>query len=145
MRRNKLLSLILSISLMIGLINIPVVHADNLLAFPGAEGGGKYTTGARGKSSRTVYHVTNLNDSGSGSLRDAVSGEGRIIVFDVSGVITLNSKLTLSKGNITILGQTAPGDGITISGYDVEIKADKRFFHANDVEDRRQRTPCEKG
>jgi len=123
-RRNKLLSLILSISLMIGLINIPVVNAANLLAFPGAEGGGKYTTGARGKSSRTVYHVTNLNDSGSGSLRDAVSGEGRIIVFDVSGVITLKSRLDLKKPNITILGQTAPGDGITISGYDVLIAAD---------------------
>ena len=123
-RRNKLLSLILSISLMIGLINIPVVNAANLLAFPGAEGGGKYTTGARGKSSRTVYHVTNLNDSGSGSLRDAVSGEGRIIVFDVSGVINLNSRLDLKKPNITILGQTAPGDGITISGYDILIGAD---------------------
>lgn len=123
-RRTKLLSLILSISLMIGLINVPVVNADNLLAFPGAEGGGKYTTGARGKSSRTVYHVTNLNDNGAGSLRDAVSGEGRIVVFDVSGVIKLDSRLDLRKPNITILGQTAPGDGITISGYDVLIAAD---------------------
>lgn len=95
--------------------------AADLLAFPGAEGGGKYTTGARGKSTRSVYHVTNLNASGSGSFKDAVSKEGRIIVFDVGGTIELDGTLTINKSYLTILGQTAPGDGITFSGGDLLI------------------------
>ncbi len=94
-----------------------------LLAFPGAEGGGKYSPGARGALEDggrvSVYHVTNLNDSGSGSFADAVSQPGRIIVFDVSGVIELSGTLTISSSNLTILGQTAPGDGVTVSGGDI--------------------------
>lgn len=116
---RKISACILSAVLTAGLIALPVSAEDNLLAFPGAEGGGKYTKGARNASKISVYHVTNLDDSGTGSLRDAVSKEGRIIVFDVSGIIELQSRLDIKKNNLTILGQTAPGDGITIAGYDV--------------------------
>ena len=81
-------------------------------AFPGAEGFGANASGARGG---TVYHVTNLNDTGAGSFRDAVNVAGRTVVFDVAGIITINSPVVV-KSNITIAGQTAPGDGITIYG-----------------------------
>ncbi len=82
------------------------------LAFPGAEGFGKYATGGR---TGTVYHVTNLNNSGAGSLRDAVSIANRIVVFDVGGVIKITERIVVSP-NIYIAGQTAPGEGITVYG-----------------------------
>ncbi len=83
------------------------------LAFPGAEGYAAYATGGRGG---TVVHVTNLNASGAGSLADAVSHTNRIVVFDVGGVIDItNSSITIAN-NVTIAGQTAPGEGITIYG-----------------------------
>lgn len=83
------------------------------LAFPGAEGFGAYALGGRGG---TVVHVTNLNASGPGSLADAVSQPNRIVVFDVGGVIDITeSNLTIAS-NITIAGQTAPGEGITVYG-----------------------------
>ena len=87
------------------------------LAFPGAQGWGRFATGGR---TGTVYHVTNLNDTGSGSLRDAVSQPNRIIVFDVSGVIRINSRIVFSK-NLYVAGQTAPGEGVTVYGDGVSF------------------------
>ena len=85
-------------------------------AFPGAEGHGRYVTGGRGGK---VVHVTNLNDSGTGSFREAVKSGNRIIVFNVAGVIALKSALKIAD-NITILGQTAPSPGITLRYYTVQ-------------------------
>lgn len=85
-------------------------------AFPGAEGHGRFVTGGRGGR---IVHVTNLNDSGTGSFREAVKSGNRIIVFDVAGVIALKSDLKFAD-NITILGQTAPSPGITLRYYTVQ-------------------------
>ncbi|RRN77237.1 pectate lyase, partial [Pseudoxanthomonas sp. SGD-10] len=85
------------------------------LAFPGADGFGKYTTGARGAANPEVYVVTNLNNSGPGSFRDACSKPGRFIVFAVGGIIRLSSDIVV-PANTTIAGQTAPGDGIVLFG-----------------------------
>ena len=90
-------------------------------AFPGAEGGGMYSLGARGSENIEVYHVTTLKDGGYGSFRDAVSGDNRIIVFDVAGNIMLTSDLYINSSNLTILGQTAPGEGICVGGESVRF------------------------
>jgi len=97
---------------------IPLV-AQNL-AFPGAEGYGKYTTGGRGGE---VIYVDNLNDSGPGSFRAAVEAEGpRIVVFELSGNIRLEEPILITNGDLTIAGQSAPGEGITIRDYSVELE-----------------------
>lgn len=109
---SKYLSLLL-FALCFGLSNA------QRLAFPGAEGFGRFASGGRGG---TVYHVTNLNDAGAGSFRDAVSQTGRTVVFDVAGVIRIKEKIAVASG-ITIAGQTSPGTGITVYGNSVSFSS----------------------
>lgn len=97
-----------------------VMAQDQVPAFPGAEGHGRYVSGGRGGK---IVHVTNLNDSGEGSLREAVSGsDAKIVVFDVAGIIELKSDLKIGS-NTTIAGQTAPGEGITVRYYTIRPDA----------------------
>lgn len=88
-------------------------------AFPGAEGGGMFTPGGRGGK---VFVVTNLNDDGPGSFREACeAGGARIVVFNVAGIVQLQDPIIIRAPYITIAGQTAPGDGVVIAGESVDI------------------------
>ncbi|MBC8184188.1 hypothetical protein H8E88_24100 [candidate division KSB1 bacterium] len=116
MNINKNKSILFFIKIILSLtIVLNAVHGqENIPAFPGAEGFGTETAGGRGGQ---VIEVTNLNDSGPGSLREAIETDGpRIVVFRVGGMIELNSPIIITKPYITIAGQTAPGDGITVKG-----------------------------
>jgi hypothetical protein len=105
----------------IGLTFISFVGIAQIPAFPGAEGGGMHVTGGRGGR---VLFVDNLNDKGDGSLRKAIEAEGtRIIVFRVSGNIKLNKMIHIKNGDLTIAGQTSPGDGICLENFGIRIDA----------------------
>lgn len=99
---------------------IAKLYSENLLAFPGAEGFGRFAKGARAEASPSVYVVTNLNDSGPGSFRDAVSQSGRFVLIQVAGIVNLKSNLSIAA-NLTIAGHTAPGDGIVLYGRKVSF------------------------
>ena len=104
---------------------------QRLLAFPTARGFGKFATGGRGQK---VVEVTNLNDTGEGSLRWALTEAGREnanIVFRVSGIITLNSDIRAKLKNVTIAGQTAPGDGILYRGGKLNLGGSSNFIMRN--------------
>lgn len=121
MKIKKNISILLSTILLLSSVgNIETYAENNSVAFPGAEGGGMYSLGARAADNIEVYHVANLKDSGTGSFRDAVSKGNRIVVFDVAGTVKLEKILSIKNiDNITILGQTAPGEGICIGGESV--------------------------
>jgi hypothetical protein len=97
-------------------------EVQSTLAFPGAEGAGRFALGGRGGQ---VIRVTHLGDSGPGSLRAAVEAEGpRTVIFDIGGVVRLASPLTIRRGRITLAGQTAPGGGITLRDHPLVVAAD---------------------
>jgi hypothetical protein len=111
---------VLKVFMVCGLITTASDLKAQTLAFPEATGFGRFTTGARGAANPQIYLVTNLNDSGPGSFRDAVSQEGRFVIFKVGGIINVASPIAIAK-NTTIAGQTATGEGIVLLGAKVSF------------------------
>ena len=104
---------------------LPPRLPDGIPAFPGAWGGGMFTTGGRGGQ---VIQVTNLNDHGPGSFRAAIEAKGpRIVIFRVAGIIALESNIDLNHPDITITGQSAPGDGICLANHSLNINTENGF------------------
>lgn len=111
------------IALLISILLLPYLHlfSQRMLAFPGAEGFGKYTKGGRGGK---VFVITNLDDSGPGSFREALeTKEPRIVVMGVSGLIDLNEPIRITHPYITIAGHTASDGGVTIRGNKIRVMA----------------------
>jgi hypothetical protein len=128
LRRSLKAQIPLILSFVLQATNVLAGGAAEVLAFPGAEGPGRFTTGGRGG---TVFVVTNLAAAGPGTLADAVSQSNRFVVFGVSGIIDLaragkgkGGKVLLEQPNITIAGQTAPGEGICLRGGSLNVRAD---------------------
>lgn len=116
-----------AIILWVALFSVAAIVQAQPLAFPGAEGYGRFAKGGRGGD---VYHVTQLGDSGPGSLREGVEGATgpRTIVFEVSGTIALKSILRFEGKGLTIAGQTAPGEGVTIRDYNLHLRDASDFI-----------------
>ena len=107
-------------ALVAAIVTLSVIHfasAQTNLAFSGAEGFGQFASGGR---SGEMFHVTTLDDSGAGSFRDAVSKPNRVVVFDVGGIIRLKSNVAVSS-DVSLLGQTAPGEGVMLYGRSVSF------------------------
>ncbi|WKL48397.1 T9SS type A sorting domain-containing protein [Flavobacterium pectinovorum] len=114
-KSNQPFKFLLKLFMIFGFINSFVNLQAQTLAFPEATGFGRFTTGARGAANPQIYLVTNLNDSGPGSFRDAVSQEGRFVIFKVGGIVNLQTQIVVAS-NTTIAGQTATGEGIVFLG-----------------------------
>ena len=133
---NKSIIAVIGTLMLVVQISAQRINITQVPSFPGAEGHGRYTPGGRGGK---VIHVTNLNDDGVGSLRAAVSGdEPKIVVFDVGGVIALESDLFIGE-NTTIAGQTAPYPGITVRHFMVIPNSNNviRFIRSRCGDERR--------